>query len=178
MVVVYVPGRPPRMRWSASSTPTSSPVSARQPPGVGTASEQRSASGSLAISRSASVSTASARARSSAPGSSGLGKAAVGKSGSGSACSATSAGSGKPARAKAARSTPAPTPCRAVCTVRSRRCGVSGTAATRSRYESSTSPPSTAYRSDSGTVDSGPTAAMAASMRASAGGAICAPSAP
>ena len=106
-----------RTRWVASSAPTSSPRSIRQPlsaEGSRTATAHRSASGSLASTRSASCSTAAATARSMAPGSSGLGKATVLNSGSGSACRATTVGAGKPARAKAASTTSRPTPCSGV----------------------------------------------------------------
>ncbi len=76
-------------RWSASSTPSSSPDSIRQPVPSGIATAHRSASGSLAITQvGAGPLAASARARSSAPGSSGFGNGTVGKSGSGAACSA------------------------------------------------------------------------------------------
>ncbi len=108
------PRAPLWTRWAASSAPTSSPRSIRQPSTVGTATAQRSASGSLAITMSGWTSAAFAKARSIAPGSSGFGNATVGKAGSGSACSATSTGSGKPCRAKAAMTTSLPTPCMAV----------------------------------------------------------------
>ena len=101
------------------STPTSSPVSIRQPPRSGTARAHRSASGSLAITRSASTDRASATAASIAPFSSGLGKGTVGKSGSGSACSGTTTGSAKPASTMHRRRSVPPTPCSGVYTTRS-----------------------------------------------------------
>ena len=91
------PATPRASRWWASSAPTSSPRSIRQPCGSGTATAQRSASGSLATTMSAPLAAASAIARSIAPGSSGLGKATVGKSGSGCSCCSTTCGASKPA---------------------------------------------------------------------------------
>jgi hypothetical protein len=112
-----------------------------------------------------------------APGSSGFGKETVLKSGSGSACSATCTGSGKPARRKASVSVGPPTPCRAVCTVRTSRGEPSvSTVPVRARYPSTTSSPSTSQPdSGRGTPASGPTAAMRAAISASAGGTICEP---
>ncbi len=117
IVVANVPRAPLRTRCSASSAPTSSPRSIRQPAaaeGAGTATAQRSASGSFAMTMSGPTRRAVANARSMAPGSSGLGNATVGKSGSGSACSGTTVGAGKPARAKAAVRVVRPTPCMGV----------------------------------------------------------------
>ncbi len=88
--------------------------------------------------------SARAISRSTAPGSSGLGNDTVGNAGSGSAWSGTTPGVGKPARAKAAVSTAAPTPCSGVyATVRSRGPSGSITAVARSTYEATRSSPST-----------------------------------
>ena len=85
-----------------------------------------------------------------APGSSGFGNATVGKSGSGWAWAPTTAGDGRPARAKAPRRISSPTPCMGVYATR-RSTGTSEvrSPATPSRYAETTSSPRSEMRSSS-----------------------------